>query len=355
MKITVPFYYLADVKAPIALVDGRTVVFDHITLDIRELTSAEAPTALCYREVGQNGNSRRRQVRYADGMFFADSVNIANRNSPKKASAIVRGGTALPADLISYVVQNEGYPKTLGDHAWSRGRRAVEEWWRGSCDNIPGAIGPLVVTVWRDDARQRAMDTMRGIAAGLLIVDGNIHYRTSEPKLGLSNDGSMSVKLDFRHAGNVSPFARDFCLLRMNLNELDAARQHARWLATGGEPREHLDDLEVHTPEAFVFDTVGHHAMLTARDVVHAAGPHIGGLSREAATAWMRLREAFDNGLSGDVDSETLVALCAGLATHGRFRPDNFKNDIELLSRLVDFASRAHSDPFARRLVPCRR
>lgn len=281
MELKIPFVYHAMAVLPGKRKPALLSFCDELALEIRDVTSADAPLVAAWTEYDQYLDERvRRSLRvYGNALYRGrivyeiDTGDEIGVNPRDLTGSDVTGGNPTRVDAVS-----------LRDYV-EKGTRMT----------------PAMCRAFQDDDRTETVGSIKKAAHDLLVIDGKVWERADAPVVTLdihaARDGRWSVtaevftrREEFRRfmsascEGAYPPLvvgAESFEMLCV-VSELEQERRRS------AVPEFEIDEV----PGRFCNFEFERDVAYSAKAVVEAMSPSLSGRSDEVIMAWVALRRA---------------------------------------------------------------
>lgn len=339
MRVEIPYIYRLEASYPPTRPDDwsrlRSMGFELgvTSVEIREVDKRDAPVVLKgKRPVTRTSGSLIPgdiAVRYFDGKFYETnrlSPEARDANLPVTADMMERGRFKPPGRQTNRhaFIRYTDHPlfrayrasgETTIDISGPQGEAIMR--WLGGED--PSPTYPTEITF---DNRMEARATAERIAAGIVVIDGEVWRQIPEPVIEWRFDaGHRRATLEL---GSATPDTFDplywasnpVNCRRFRVAELDAV---ADVMEQFGHPplESQFSRLKVLAPEVFTFDPERDEVLRTAALVLASTKERLGSLEDADIAAWTTLRTAYREAFSGEWTAdvaETVKELCTTVA-----------------------------------------
>lgn len=322
MRLTIPFLHTGEHHDR-----SRVTMIDKMQVVIAEVAESEAPKVMSYCDTS-GSTILMRELRLHAGRYYAPFLSPKGKATPRKATSLKQRltGSAPPTEMIHYLDVNGTYGK-----AGKAEKSDLATWYTKPWDETDLkmrrelANGPkhcVGVQSWNKHLaidRAEARQSVLNAAAGLLLVDGWLHFEAREPFIAVSSMGQTSIRNDF----DMRPDPHRF----LNIND-DIARfsivdsERAEAFADAAVPdrgpaSQRHERLSVFDDGAFPFDAAASLATRIAYHLIANTRQYVGNMRTDHVGCWLNLRDELDRAIEGNANAERIAEVAAAFVDQG--------------------------------------
>ncbi|MCZ7861767.1 hypothetical protein O9X98_10285 [Agrobacterium salinitolerans] len=281
MELKIPFVYRAMAVPPGKRKSVSMPFCDDVTIDVRDVTSQDAPLVAVWTEYDKYIDERvRRSLRvYGNALYrqrFTYEIDTGDEIGIRPGDLTgndITGKSGTPTDRVA-----------LHDHIEGR-----------------AGVTPAMCRAFQDDDREHTINGIREGAADLLVVDGKVWERADAPTVALdiyaSRDGRWNVAAEVFTRRD--EFQRSITVTRgwprpplvvgaESLEMLNLATEREQEGKRSAVPDFEMDEV----PATFCNFEFERDVAYSAKAVVEAMSPSLAGQSDGVIMTWVALRRA---------------------------------------------------------------
>nr|WP_250808506.1 hypothetical protein [Neorhizobium tomejilense] len=306
MRLAIPFTYTAEALIGRSQNPRREMFVEEMSVDIPEVTDADAPIAMTVATQYNSGQRPARDVyRYHNGRFLM--YDTPGRHGLFSMSELIPVQGNPRADQLGKVFDREWY---LG------AQRALSEWFRNPGYTRQRKPRPDQVSEWLSSDRDKAVERTRTFADGLLSVAGKLWFSVAEPKLAAGIALMPYLSVDSKPFDQeVGQYGDPVATHVFNVKDRDGARA---FLAANPGTNITFDwnTLDVRMPEVFVFDRHRHALEWVAREAVRSLGSEIGDKPIAVVSEWINARSLVEGQCEDSEWEENMAEAVVTILPH---------------------------------------
>ncbi|MCV9964226.1 hypothetical protein OIU34_20280 [Pararhizobium sp. BT-229] len=322
MRLTIPFLHTGE-QCDV----GRMTMIDKMQVVIADVAESEAPKVMSYCDTS-GGSILMRGLRLHEGRFYAPFLSPKGKATPRKATSLKQRltGSAPPTEMIHYLDVNGAYGK-----AGKAEKADLAAWYTKPLDEkdlrTGGELanGPKHCVGVQSSNKHLAIDhvearqSVLNAAAGLLLVDGWLHFEAREPFIAVSSMGQTSIRNDF----DMRPDPHRFLNISDDIarfSVVDSERAEAFAAAAvpdRGPAAQRYEQLSVFDEGAFPFDAAASLATRIAYHLIANTRQDVGNMRNDHVECWLNLRDELDRAVEGNADAERIAEAAVAFIDQG--------------------------------------
>lgn len=314
-----PFVYEATVTTAERKQPTARRFLDSFEIGIPMVRGADAPVAVAF---GATRMDEAAEIRLFEGRFYTTSpVRHPSHEERAIPANLLRRDVVVPFAASQRTLEKlfEAMDIPYGSEAM----RMISDWYaHAEKDYAPPPVSdPARVTEWLSSDRDAALEKAAKVAAGIVLIDGRVHFSCEEPKLVVMIEGPLGGPMLDVHTGGTeigAPILREFKMFvgdaadTVFFNTADSAPAGALIERIenefGATATRKVGEIDIRIPDVFGFDPLRDFLRRAVRPVVEDMASEVGSMEGGTLANWLSLREKADL-LEGDVSREQLAEI----------------------------------------------